>query len=65
MFLNIFRPLDEINECTYDPPGVQNGTRPTFMEGATIKTLIAERDPETIPTEYDDQVTGPSKIAGS
>ena len=35
------------------------------MEGATIKTLIAERDPETIPTEYDDQVTGPSKIAGS
>jgi len=55
------RPLDEINECTYDPPGVLNGTRPTFMDGATVKTLIGEREPESIDVEYGDQVTGPSK----
>ena len=35
----VFRSLDQINECTYDPPLVSNGTFPQFMVGATVETL--------------------------
>merc|ERR1712072_608638 len=33
------RTLDEINECTYDPPDVYNGSMPTWREGSKAKTL--------------------------
>ena len=54
--------MDEINECTYDPPGVRNGTKPTFLEGATVKTLVAERQSAEATAEYDDQAAETSKL---
>ena len=57
-----FRPLDQINECTYDPPGVTNGTRPSFMEGATIKTVGVGQSPDGAFSPFEDTQTGASKL---
>jgi len=38
----IFRSLDRINECTYDPPNVINGSRPMWMQGAQNKVLVGQ-----------------------
>ncbi|XP_078487465.1 ciCesA protein [Ciona intestinalis] len=36
------RSLDEINSCTYDPPRVRNGSRPTWRDGANTVTLVGQ-----------------------
>lgn len=57
-----FRTLDQINECTYDPPYVSNGTFPRFAEGALVNELSVQSIilPQIVPSS--DETTGPSKF---
>ena len=62
-----FRTLDQINECTYDPPGVSNGTKPTFEAGAAVRRLTAQSAGNVnvqVDIDDDEETTGPSKTFG-